>query len=224
MAMKKYCLLLMFVFMCVWASAQQQHLNVGASANDHTGDPLRTAMIKVERNFTYSFDTAYPSFQLKTNMSGTHSTDPTKYPNWPAIHDYVDSTSHIMGALDSLCRYSAYSSGSTNVEVLSYGLGITATLGNTNEITFTIPVGVRIVSAKIRVGSLSSLKVFMGTNDMGNSSLSNSWMPLTQAWREDTGQQLMGVTCLMDVTGAAFDKFTVNGLINTTVCQIRISF
>ena len=119
-------------------------------------------------------------------------------------------------------RDTVYQSGSINVEVLTYGGTVSATIANTNELTVNIPTGVRLVSMKIRVGSISSLKVFMGGGDMANKSSSNRWMPLVQAWREDTGQQLMGVTCLMDLV--TYDKFIINGLINTTTCQIRVGF
>lgn len=125
--------------------------------------------------------------------------------------------------INAIDRYTAYSSGGVNVEVLAYGQGVTVTVANTNEVTVNIPSNVRLMSMKVRVSSLSSVKFFMGTNDMGNSSSLDRWMPLVQAWREDTGQQLIGLTCLMDITGE-YDKFTVNGLINTTSCQIRIGF
>ena len=34
---------------------QQQHLNIGTNPDDHTGDPLRTAMQKIETNMNYLF-------------------------------------------------------------------------------------------------------------------------------------------------------------------------
>jgi len=125
--------------------------------------------------------------------------------------------------LSKISRYSAYSSGNNNVEVLADGVGITASIANGNELTFTIPSGIKIISAKIRIGTgFSTLKVFLGTTDMTNGYAGDRWMPITQAWREDTGQQLMGLTTVMD--SFRFDKLTINGLISTTPNLIRVSF
>ena len=125
--------------------------------------------------------------------------------------------------VSKISRYSAYSSGNNNVEVLADGVGITASIANGNELTFTIPSGIKIISAKIRIGTgFSTLKVFLGTTDMTNGYAGDRWMPITQAWREDTGQQLMGLTTVMDLF--RFDKLTINGLISTTPNLIRVSF
>lgn len=159
------------------------------------------------------------------------SIDPTLYSNVWEVRTYGNSDSLQVNGLKFytnsnantyMKRDTVYQSGSINVEVLTYGGTVSATIANTNELTVNIPTGVRLVSMKVRVGSISSLKVFMGGGDMANKSSSNRWMPLVQAWREDTGQQLMGVTCLMDLV--TYDKFIINGLINTTTCQIRVGF
>lgn len=121
----------------------------------------------------------------------------------------------------SIHRYTAYSSGSNNVEVLSMGTGITASIANTNELTFTIPSGVKLISSKIRVSGLSSL-VIVVSGDMVNDSAANRWMPAILAWREDTGNQLTGISSRMNM--ADFTKSIINGLISTTICQIRIVY
>jgi len=121
----------------------------------------------------------------------------------------------------NLFRYTVYSVGNNTVEVLASTPNITASLAGT-QFTFVIPVGTRIISAKIRVESFSSLTFIMGTNDLTNSSMANRWMPVVQAWREDTGQQLTGITSVMDLSN--FTKSTVNGLISSTKCQVRIVF
>lgn len=122
---------------------------------------------------------------------------------------------------DSIYRYTALTSGNNNVEVLATGSTVTATLANSNEITFNIPSKVRVLSAKIRTDNLASVVVFMGTSDAPNSSMTDRWMPTVQAWREDTGQQIY-VTARMSLTD--YTKFEINGLINTTKCHIRITF
>lgn len=122
----------------------------------------------------------------------------------------------------NLYRYSAYSSGSTKVEVLASGTGITAAFSAPTQLDFTIPSGVRIVSVKINITGISTLTVDMGTVDMGNSSLIDRWMPIVQVWREDTGAEQTGVTTTL-ITGT-HDQFRVNGLNNAAGMHIRLSF
>ena len=145
--------------------------------------------------------------------------DQTYTISFPSGSGTVALTSEV----SKISRYSAYSSGNNNVEVLANGVGITASIANGNELTFTIPSGIKLISAKIRIGTgFSTLKVFLGTTDMTNGYAGDRWMPITQAWREDTGQQLMGLTTVMDLF--RFDKLTINGLISTTPNLIRVSF
>jgi len=124
---------------------------------------------------------------------------------------------------DSIYRYFPLNDGTTSVEVLATAEGITAVLA-AGVITFTIPAGARIISAKIRITTLSSVVINMGTNDMLNSNAWNRWMPIMQAWREDTGAQLMGANVLLDKT--VFTRFTVQGLVYSagSYCQIRLGF
>lgn len=64
--MRKILYLLMFIPFGVFG--QTQVVNVGASANDHTGDPLRNAFIKVNTNFTAvrdSFGNIYREVQTR---------------------------------------------------------------------------------------------------------------------------------------------------------------
>lgn len=108
------------------------------------------------------------------------------------------------------------------VEVLASGPGITATLVSGNHMEFIIPSGVKLISVKMRFTGYSTLIVKMGTGDMTNANEGNRWMPIVQAWREDTHQQLMGLTTQPDVSN--FDTFTISGLINTTPNHIRLTF
>lgn len=191
--MKKLLVFILMLFTVTFASGQSMVLDT-VYFYDHT-DPFY-------RPYVWDLVTYGNADSLKIN----------------GLKFYTNSSS-----TSQLTRHTAYSSGSVNVEALAYGGTVSATVANTNELTVTIPAGVRLISLKVRVSSLSSLKIFMGTTDMGNTSSSNRWMPLVQAWREDTGQQLIGLTCLMDITGV-YDKFTINGLINTTACHIRLGF
>ena len=121
-------------------------------------------------------------------------------------------------------RYNALTtSGSAIVvDVMASGEGITAAITNGNTLTFTIPTGIKLISAKVRFPGYSTLNLKMGTVDMTNGTMANRWMPLVQAWREDTYQEITGVTTTMD--SSEMDKFTINGLINTTSNHIRLGF
>ena len=126
-------------------------------------------------------------------------------------------------------RYSAYSSGDNNVEVLADSTGVTASL-TSSTLTFTIPSGVRLISVKIHLGiGFTTLNLDMGTADMGNSATSNRWPPICQAWRVDTGKQLTGVTTSFlggAIPDGSFDfqKFTINGLMSGARNIIRLGF
>lgn len=72
--MKK--LFLLFFFLPWIATAQQQTISVGTSANDGTGDPLRTAMQKINANFTEVYDNILPSGVTSGTNSYSVSPDP----------------------------------------------------------------------------------------------------------------------------------------------------
>jgi len=125
----------------------------------------------------------------------------------------------------SVRRYIALNTGGTNVEVLGNHNGITAAIANGNELTFTIPAspaGCRIISARVRFTGYTTLVVKMGTVDMVNGAFDTRWIPIVQAWREDTGAQLTGMTVSMNIS--THSEFTINGLINSTYNHIRLSF
>ena len=129
----------------------------------------------------------------------------------------------IAGSPKSVSRYSVdILDVDKTIEVLATGTGITAAFTGGNTLTFTIPEGVNLISAKVRFVGYSTLNVIMGTTDMENGSMANRWMPICQVWREDTCQQVTGVTLTMSAVNYA--AFTINGLINTTPNHIRLSF
>lgn len=80
------------------ARSQQQHINIGTTPNDGTGDPLRTAFEKINDNFDelfarpYSYDTAY------WQLYGTNQIMPdpiTKYLRIPALPSYIPSSPYV---------------------------------------------------------------------------------------------------------------------------------
>lgn len=138
------------------------------------------------------------------------------------VYAPADPTKHgIDLSVGGLSRYNVVSTAGSEVDVLASRPGITASFAG-QVLTFVIPTGVKLVSAKIRFGSYSSLTVKTGTTDMSNSSINNRWIPSVQAWREDTRSQLMVVNVVP--SASVFDEVTINGLINTTTNHIRLMF
>ena len=138
------------------------------------------------------------------------------------VYDPVDATLHgIDVSVPALYRYVVVATAGSEVEVLANKPGITASFSG-QTLTYVIPAGTRIVSSKIRFGAYSSLTIKTGITDMGNSSINDRWIPMVQAWREDTRAQLMVVNIVPSTS--AFDEATINGLINSTTNHIRLTF
>jgi hypothetical protein len=124
-------------------------------------------------------------------------------------------------SVNALYRYNVVATSGSEVDVVATTPLVTATLAG-QTLTFSIPAGTVLVSAKIRFGSYASLVVKTGTTDMVNSSTANRWNPVIQAWREDTRAQLMAVNAVP--TDATYDEVIINGLISTTTNHIRLIF
>jgi hypothetical protein len=138
------------------------------------------------------------------------------------VYDPVDATLHgIDVSVQALYRYVVVATAGSEVEVLANKPGITASFSG-QTLTYVIPAGTKIVSSKIRFGAYSSLTIKTGTDDMSNSSINNRWIPMVQAWREDTRAQLMVVNVVP--SASVFDEVTINGLINSTTNHIRLVF
>jgi len=113
----------------------------------------------------------------------------------------------------SLQRYQASSNANEEVEVMATGTGITyARVGTTG--TFSIPAGVRLLSARLRlpmatIGGTTFTVVYgtNGTND-GNSSYADAFPPMVQAWREDSGAQV----AIASSMASGFDRLQATGL------------
>ena len=188
---------------------------LGADRSTHTAYIDFTNMATRELTSAIPLDT---EVIINILEEGTVDTGMRKVP----ISDFLTA---IGGSIVPLYRYFALGNenGANSVEVLATKPGISAVVTNGNDLTFTIPAGCRLVSAKIRFQSYTTLNVYMGTVDMLNSKIGNHWMPITQAWREDTYAQLTGITTT--ISSATHDKFTINGLINTgTINNIRVAF
>lgn len=79
--MKKIFLLIAILFPLIGFS-QQQVINIGTSANDHTGDPLRTAFQKTNANFTE----VYGQIVASATAGGTNAYTATPDPAITLVH------------------------------------------------------------------------------------------------------------------------------------------
>jgi hypothetical protein len=91
-----------------------------------------------------------------------------------------------------------------------------------NVVTFTVPIGVRIMSATIRMPGANlvggGMQVDGGRTPSG---WKDRWTANTQAWREDSGAMLaITVTHTLGV----YNKFNINGLNATTTNYIKLAF
>jgi len=123
----------------------------------------------------------------------------------------------------TLQKYSVGSSGE-EVHVWATGLGITyARVGAVG--TFTIPVGVRLLSAKLRIPMATiggtTFTVVYGDNGGfdGNTSGANAFPPLVAGWNEGSGSQVNMPSTL----ASGWDRIQVSGIVGLTV-TLRMSW
>jgi hypothetical protein len=123
-------------------------------------------------------------------------------------------------------RYQACSTAGFEIYVLASAAGVTATVATVPSglITFTIPAGVTLVSARIRWpgtwGTYFCLD--MGTTDMGNTGFANRWGCTCVVYREDTGAMIL--TAATQLVPSVHDQIIVKGLHDTQVNSIVVNF
>ncbi len=86
----------MILMVCRWPSRGAALINVGASTNDHTGDPLRTAFLKHNTN-ALLLETNYLFFQLSTAWLTQNVT--TVAVNLNTVSNKVEGTSNLLSAV-----------------------------------------------------------------------------------------------------------------------------
>ena len=137
----------------------------------------------------------------------------------------------------NIIREQISSTTSREIEVLASGpnltSGITVTRG-TNSITFNIPVGVKLISAMLRVEagtdydtSFGIMTIRLGTNDMGNTSIINRWGCSSSAWRSDNWASLISTGFTAGLNGTNFDQLDISGLTANQaglICLIKLDF
>jgi hypothetical protein len=123
-------------------------------------------------------------------------------------------------------RYQACSTAGFEIYVLASAAGVTASVVTvpSGVVSFTIPAGVTLVSARIRWPGVwgSWFCLDLGTSDMGNTSLANRWGCSLVAYREDTGAQIL--TAATQLVPTVHDQILVKGLHDVQVNHIVVNF
>jgi hypothetical protein len=111
--------------------------------------------------------------------------------------------------------------------------GITVTRAS-ELITFNIPAGVKLISAMLRVEAgtdynttFGTMEIRMGTNDMGNTSITNRWGASVNAWRSDTWANITPTGFVTALDGTNFDQLNLSGLttgIGGLICLVKLDF
>jgi hypothetical protein len=71
----------------------KQTINIGTTANDGTGDPLRTAFVKVNNNFTEVYNTAQSAYDYANTIVSDTQVDPLARTTANAAFDVANSSS-----------------------------------------------------------------------------------------------------------------------------------
>jgi hypothetical protein len=129
------------------------------------------------------------------------------------------------GGGSSLVKEAAYAVSGEEAYVWATGTGVTYTRAGTVG-TFSIPDGVRLLSARVRLpmGTIggTSFTVVFGTNGGydGNGNAANSFQPMVQAWREDSGAQV----AISSSLSGGYDRVVVSGLALNQSNLLRMSW
>ena len=130
------------------------------------------------------------------------------------------------GGGSALVRYNASSVTGEEALVFATGTGITySRTGSTG--TFNIPLGVMLISAKLRVpmgtvtGTSFTVKYGSGVGSGAGDNLSaaDTWKPNLNVWREDSGS-VVAVTSSL----SGFDGLQINSLASAQINHIKLSF
>ena len=156
-------------------------------------------------------DLIFKKIKAGTNVTITDGTD--------------DITIDASSGGSTLQKYSLGTVGE-EIHVWATGLGITYLRAGTTG-TFTIPSGIRLMSARLRlpmatIGGTSFTVVFGDNGGFdGNSSSANSFQPMVQNWREDTGAQ---VAVSSIIPGGLYDRIQVNAFAINQTNLLRMSW
>ena len=120
-------------------------------------------------------------------------------------------------AASGISEYTADSSSGEEILVKATGTGVTASRTG-NVVTFSIPTGVLLLSARIRISG-SNLVTGAMVIDLGEgySGMADRWVPNCHCFREDTGSTLATTVTL---STSDYDQVTINNLNATTTNMI----
>ena len=154
----------------------QQIINVGASANDGQGDPIRTAFIKTNSNFSTLF--ALPNPTPPATLVGKAGDVPGMYAYNSSYFYYCfatwNGTSTIWAQVSQINSVSVnkINNGNSNVSISGANANVTVTVNSTNVATFST-TGLSVngnITGNYFIGNGSQLTGIVG--DYGNANVS----------------------------------------------------
>jgi hypothetical protein len=197
----------------------QQVINIGASPNDTSGDPIRTAFTKVNANFTdlytqisgLEFDAVIPN---QTGNSGKYLTTSGSALSWSNVSQLTNSTySLTLGSDGTLNLPQAPSAGAAVIQPSSttYGIKLVAngniwTLGTNGSLTFPDTS----VQTTAWTGVLPS-PTYSGSSSIGNVTPAALNLNNTGSAGQVETQLTLINTAGNANTGSAIDFFTYTG-------------
>lgn len=124
-----------------------------------------------------------------------------------------------------MLEYQAYGTSGEEVKVKATGTGITTSRSG-NVITFSIPEGVVLMSAILRIPGAQLVSGALQIDfNKGYTGWADRWLPNVHAWREDTGSQLtITITQVGTAPNFDFDKVQINNLNASATNTVKIAW
>jgi len=151
----------------------QQIINVGSSPNDGAGDPIRTAFIKTNTNFTQLF--ALPNPTPPTTLVGKAGDIPGMYAYNSSYFYYCfgtyDGSTVIWAQVAQIGNVTVnnITNGTSNVRIGSANANIVVSVGGTSNVTVFNSTGIT-VPGNITAGTISAFGNITGNHFIGNGS------------------------------------------------------
>jgi len=129
--MKTLFLFILSVFIAFTCYSQEQHINVGTSPNDHTGDAVRDAFVKCDHNFDELYTAVAPNAIYLGPMAGT------KYASLRKAVKKFGTTSQYIGSFYHLTKFvnGIFSGGAYHYEV---DISLSPTIEDTRAVVMSM--------------------------------------------------------------------------------------
>jgi hypothetical protein len=146
----------------------QQDIDVGASPNDGQGDPIRTAFIKCNDNFTQLYSLPQPT--TPTTLVGQDGDIPGMYAYDSNYFYYCfaeyDGSSAIWGQVTQIgnVSVSALVNGTSNVKISTTNGNATISIGGTSNVAVFSTTGIRAQGIISTTGNVTGGNIVTGGN------------------------------------------------------------